>query len=168
MKKLVSFLVFLFIMGCDYLIPNDDVLSIVRQDYQGNELRMNGYYYHEITKEEGTLYRRYALYRNGIIRYLGANSDPDPIRFQNGQHKTLWGVFQIKGKNIKYERWYPSSGGPLQSYVLSGIILNDTTFRITESYRMQKGIKTEESKENETYHFRKFSPKPDSTNRFIP
>jgi hypothetical protein len=84
-----------------------------------------------------------------------------------GNSKFNWGVFQVNGANIKFERWYPSSGGPLKAYISSGEILNDTTFLITESYRMQKGNKTELKDRNETYYFREFSPKSDSTNKFI-
>jgi hypothetical protein len=52
--------------------------------------------------------------------------------------------------------------------VRAGQILNDTTFVIAESYRMNEGKKTEVKERNETYHFKQFNPKPDSTNRFIP
>jgi hypothetical protein len=38
---------------------------------------------------------------------------------------------------------------------------------ITETYRMKNGTKTEISTENNIFNFRKFSPKPDSTNSFI-
>ena len=82
--------------------------------------------------------------------------------------KISWSVFQFDGNNIQFERWYPSSGGPFPAYVRSGEILNDTTFIITEIYRMKDGVKTDVEESNEVYQFQAFSPKPDSTNRFIP
>jgi hypothetical protein len=168
LKVLALILVMLNVSACDYLISNDDVLSLDRQNYHGNELLLNGIFYEESSNDKDIYYQRYAFYKNGIIRDLLSSTDKDSKQFPDGNHKTEWGVFQIIGNEIKFERWYPSSGGPLHAYIRSGIILNDTTFLITESYRMQKGIKTEVKKKNETYHFRKFSPKPDSTNRFIP
>jgi len=51
--------------------------------------------------------------------------------------------------------------------VREGDIINDTTFVISVSYRMKKGKKTEVKARNETYHFKQFSPQPDSTNNFI-
>lgn len=79
--------------------------------------------------------------------------------------KDYWGIFNIKNDSIVFERWYPSSGGPFPAYLRSGKILNDTTFVITKSFRSKIG--NEEQQLNETYHFRKFSPKPDSTNIFV-
>jgi hypothetical protein len=82
--------------------------------------------------------------------------------------KYNYGRFLIENDNIKFERWYPGSP-PLPAYIRSGTILNDTTFVITEIYRMKNGNKTEvETGRNEIYHFKQFSPKPDSTNRYVP
>ena len=80
--------------------------------------------------------------------------------------KFFWGVFNIKNNQILYERWCPSEP-PYRTYVREGNIINDTTFVITKLYRMVNGKKTEESELNEVYHFKQFSPKPDSTNKFI-
>ena len=74
-------------------------------------------------------------------------------------------MFLIEDNNIKFDRWYPSER-PYQAFVREGVILNDTTFHITKSYRSNGN--TEARVRDEIYHFRKFSPKPDSTNRFIP
>jgi hypothetical protein len=51
-----------------------------------------------------------------------------------------------------------------QVYVKEGFILNDTTLQITRMYRVDG---SDEHILNYTYHFRQFSPKPDSTNNFI-
>jgi hypothetical protein len=77
--------------------------------------------------------------------------------------KDCWGVFNIKDNIIKFERWYPGQGAK-KAYVREGIILNDTTFHITKSYR-SNGSELKDA--DEVYHFRKFSPKPDSTNVFV-
>ena len=152
---------------------NDDKLSIQRTDYLGDELRIDGYYY--LLYGDG-YYTAAFFYRNGIL-FQGAAGSIDDIEehenyylngyYNNNNVKYRWGVFKIEENLIKFERWYPSSGGPIHAYVRSGVILNDTTFHITEVYRMQNGEKTDLSTTDEIYHFKQFSPKPDSTNVFI-
>ncbi len=154
----------------------DDELSLSRQDYTGNQLKVDGYYSFNYTNEEDYV-SIYFFYKNGVILSGGSGLQRElPEKeegFRNGTFdnkansiKFLWGVYQIEGSNIKFERWYPSEK-PYRAYVNEGEILNDTTFRITQSYRTKNGKKTEVSEENETYHFKAFSPKPDSTNAFI-
>ncbi len=79
--------------------------------------------------------------------------------------KTRWGVFIIEGAIIKIESWTPSE--IKLAYVYEGIILNDTTFHIKESYRIRKGNKTDVRIKDVIYHYKQFSPKPDSTNVFV-
>ncbi len=145
----------------------DDKLNLVQQDFNGDQLRLDGYYYTEKENFEGIIYSRYTFYKNGIVRYLGSINDLELLNFVNGNSKTVWGIFNIENNNIQFERWYPSSGGPLEAYVRAGKILNDSTFHITETYRLLNGEKTEYRLKNEIYHFKQFSPKPDSTNSYI-
>ena len=154
---------------------NHDELSIPRQNYSGNELRVDGYYY---TEANGSLFSPSFFYRNGVFLDAGG-SFKDYFEMDSyivkefisstkyKSYRVLWGVFLIEGNSVKFEHWYPSSGGPMKAYVREGLILNDTTFHITKSYRNQNGEKTEVDTENEIYYFRAFSPKPDSTNGFI-
>lgn len=154
----------------------DDVLSITRTPYNGNQLKINGYYYQKYNSQ---YYNIHFFCSNGIlIDFSGGNmnsfeqienylNDPETlIRIKNTKYS--WGVFLVNGNNLKMEQWHPSSGGPLPAYVRSGSILNDTTFQITEMYRMQNGKKTDISTINEIYYYKAFSPKPDSTNKFVP
>ena len=153
----------------------DDELSIAKEHYISNQLRINGYYYNNWgNPERSTIY---FFYQNGVL--LGGDSpltSEISVReqeFINGTYylnsknvKYAWGVFNIENNVIKFERWYPSDP-PLKAYVRAGEILNDTTFMITESYRMYDGKKTEVHSKNEIYHFKQFSHKPDSTNNFV-
>jgi hypothetical protein len=164
---IVLIILLLNVLSCEKINESDDVLTLQKQNYFGSDLLLNGIYFTVKENFEGSYYQRYALYRNGIIRDLGAAIEIDSPDILTGNSKADWGVFQIYSNEIKFEKWYPSSGGPLKAYIRAGNILNDTTFVITESYRMHKGKKTEEKVRNETYHFRQFSPKPDSTNSFI-
>lgn len=151
----------------------DDELSISRRDYIGDQLRIDGYYYK--VGYNGEINDGYWFFRNGILIHAGgiahSFSKMDDLMMayiKDGYYKTrkfAWGVFVIDGDDIAFERWYPH--GPNQAYVRAGKILNKTTFRITESYRMVDGVKTEVREKDEMYYFRQFDFKPDSINRFI-
>ena len=54
-------------------------------------------------------------------------------------------------------------GFVMPTFKAEGIIENDTTLRLYKSIQSDG----KEFSENDIFHFRKFSPKPDSTNNFI-
>lgn len=155
-------------------IWKDDELSLKKVDYTGNQIRIDGYYYQI---KDDYHFDIYFFYNNGIIIAAGGvfnsiiemneyinNEFLNDMNYQN--YKSNWGVFNINKNIIQFERWYPSDP-PLKAYIRAGTILNDTTFHITESYRMKDGEKTEIDVEDEIYHFKQLSPKPDSTNSFV-
>jgi hypothetical protein len=161
--------------SCKKNIFGDDKLSLSKENFNGSELKLNGYYYQ---LSDDSISSIYCLYRNGVIRHLGdgvkladLNQFEQTIRTSEFLEKTKkikysWGLFEIDGSIILFERWHPSSGGSLPAYIRSGSILNDSTFQIEESYRMVRGKKKEYSKRNERFQFKAFSPKPDSTSNF--
>jgi len=171
MKLLLTVVIMNLLSNCSKnKIWKDDELSIKRIDYAGNQLRIDGYYYQKYGNPE--LFETYILYRSGIILNTGvvdklidleqAILNPDIINKLKGM-KNAWGVFKIDSNVIQFERWYPSDP-PLKAYIRSGVILNDSTFQITKSMRSNgEDVKDR----NEVYHFKAFSPKPDSTNNFI-
>jgi len=150
-----------------------DPLTLPMQDYFGDQMRVDGYYY------EQDFSSTYFLFRNGVILAGGGFRDGDFDAYESDwldgsalevalKYQFSWGLFIVEGDNIKFERWYPGNP-PLLAYVREGTILNDTTFHITESYRFSSSGKKREIKErDEYYHFRAYSPKPDSTNPFVP
>jgi hypothetical protein len=151
----------------------DDILSLNKTNYTGEQLKIDGYYYQ---LSEGKIYRIQFFYRNGILSdFSGGNNNfneaADYIEAVKSKIKNIkysWGVFVIDGIGIKTEKWHPiNAGAPYKAFVRSGEILNDTTFKMTEMYRMQNGQKTEVSAINEIYRFHEYSPKPDSTNCFV-
>ena len=176
MKRLLFMALLGLTWSCkDGLIKDDDTLSLERTSYTGNQLRMDGYYYQ---KANSSLFSVYFLYSDGIILSAGGDfSDETEIDryveaefLQNLSYRETkynWGVFVIEGNSVRFERWYPSSGPPLKAYVRAGEIIDDTTFVISQSYRVVDGQKTEVRERDETYHFKEFSPKPDSTNGFV-
>jgi hypothetical protein len=154
----------------------DDELSLSRKEYTGNQLRIDGYYYFNYTNEEDYV-RIYFFYKNGMILYGGSSllSELPELEksYKDGTYynhvksnKLAWGVHQIEGFKMEFEKWYGEK--PYRVYGQEGVILNDTTFRINQGYRMKNGKKTEVESKNEVCHFREFSPKPDSTNSFVP
>jgi hypothetical protein len=156
--------------SCSVLFP-DDNLTFKRVDYNGNELRMDGYYYCYFEKTNITVI--YFLFRNGVIRSIGGysrynedNREQEMISYYDrSTPKTDWGVFIIDGNKIQYEKWIEAPSGVRASINRrSGYIENDTTFRITESYYSGTG---ETKQVDEVWHFKQFDNKPDSTNVYI-
>lgn len=173
----IHLIVFFMFQSCEKDKISDDSLSLPKQSHTGNEIRKDGYWY--ILKNEGNqIWYNYCtfFYDNGTIfggiSIEDSNLSQKENEFQNGTFyesekdcKYCWGRFIVNGSTIKFERWYPGEG-PLRAYVRRGQIINDTTFHISEIYRMQNGEKTEVSPTDETYHFKALTPKPDSTNEF--
>ena len=171
-KSLILSMLLIMLFTQCFSFKEDDILSLPLIPYTGNQLRIDGYYYWMYTAIDGDkLFRAYAFYNNGIILDLGGgyssiNELEEIVTKYSSNYKKNkigWGVFVIENNIIKFERWYPSER-PYRAYIREGVILNDTTFHITKSYRSNG---TQQDTENEIYHFRPFSPKPDSTNDFI-
>ena len=173
------FICFLLTSCKKWFWGENDERNIKKQNFTGNQLKTNGYYYTEYSGKNGKFVRIFFYYRNGVllISYNIKESEITKyeIQFKDGTYyKTVsesenyWGAFVIDGSHIKSEKMLTGSPGePLKAFIYEGEILNDTTFKITESYRFTKGKKTEESSKNEIWHFKHFRPKPDSTNNFV-
>ena len=165
-------LIVLFAGGCKKWLK-DEELTLNRQPYNSNELRTDGYYYHAGEKAIIVVF----FYRDGTMIQAGSIpvqeiSNREEM-FKNGEfynhiknNKTCWCVYCIENGIITTNYWV--SPKPFQCYFQEGTILNDTTFVIQSYYRMENGEKIGETEIDETYHFHQFSPKPDSTNIFIP
>lgn len=174
MKKILIFII-VTIFSCQNDKEEDDQLSLTKTSYSGNELKIDGYFY---TIFENKMQSISFFYENGIYLDLGGsknnfNEASNYIAsFTNNNDfrssRIWWGLFKINGDNISYEKWYTSGGNPFKAYVRTGKIINDTTFNVTKSYRVVNGVETNVFSINETYYYRKFSPKPDSANNFIP
>lgn len=143
---------------------------LAKQPYQGNNLKLNGYYY----SLDNNYVELFFLYKNGVIYRGGSGTvqkeniannkikDITQYFYSNTKSKTNWGVFRVSNNNIEYDMRYPRADAPV--YRRKGIILNDSTF-IIKSYSKPDG--KEYHSLDITYHFKQFSPKPDSTNDFI-
>lgn len=164
MNKISFFVISLMIIlsAC-----KDDELMLQRTPYIGNELRIDGYYYEQAYNCTSVKFS----YRNGVLLvaggYLSYNIDSVEKQLLNSYEKIKhskisWGVFVIKGSTIEYSFWDTSVGGGLPTYKSIGYIENDTTFCITRTINKEGSI----FKRNDVYHFKQFSPKPDSTGAY--
>lgn len=161
-KKTSIFLltiIFLLLFGGACCTKLDDPFSLSKSEYTGSNLRIDGYYYLQYDSYIKVLF----FYENGILLDGYAFSrDEWPQKEQEylseewrnfiAKTKDAWGLFNITGDTIRFEKLYPSDP-PHKSYVREGIILNDTTFKITKSYRYDG---SELDKEDELYHFKAF------------
>jgi|WetSurMetagenome_2_1015567.scaffolds.fasta_scaffold565402_1 hypothetical protein len=168
MKKLCYFIAFLFLLSCKGSCL-DDEFTIDQTNYSGDELRIDGYFY----TGNGENTAVYILSQNGVIFFGCSGYTQEKFeelfrgkKFVESQKNNplVWGLYKILNDTISYE-YNVSYGGP-GSYVykVSGLIKNDTT--IHEFIRMRSNG-TEKEEVDCTYHFKHFSPKPDSTNNFF-
>ena len=112
---------------CKKIFP-DDNLSIQRENYSGNQLRLDGYYYRYINEEY--YFPKLFFYNNGVILEIGGRFKTfeeveeylNRIYIENSNYnsnKLSWGVYRVENDNIKFEKWYPGSGGGFPGIVLS-------------------------------------------------
>ena len=148
--------------------------SLSKTPYTGDELRIDGYYYSNLTSADDIAIA--VFYRDGVcINVYTRVEGQDTLSFIENDillnesivstfmnTPTNIGVFQINAESIEFETW--EAGRDIITFSNSGEILNDTTFLITKQVNNDSG---KSYSENLTYRFRQFSPKPDSTNTFI-
>ena len=165
------------LVSCDEGICKDDELEMTRQNYSGNQLKIQGYYYGDVEPEGVFPFANiYYLYRNGVFSTSGATDLDNAIAgsivvdIENNLGKTSrrsWGVFEVNGSEIEIERWGINGACGFGTVYERGDILNDSTFviRLRELSENGKVYRTEEP--NSEFYFRPLTQKPDSTNSFI-
>ncbi len=153
----------------------DCELSLQRQDYNGINMKTNGYYFGNIHSDNTV--DIYYFYRNGVFLRGGSET------FSNAQNgivsiddlndiskltKYLWGVYVVSGNLIEIESWIPANYGCFnESYIEKGIILNDSTIQINYCEKRKNGKKDYCETVSKTFQFSTITQKPDSTNNFI-
>ena len=163
---------FILILSSCFSCEEDELFKNPREDYLGDNFRIDGFYYDYF---QGEIQNILFFYGNGVYFLVAgdgkARTKPeeattlfteDRIEWLK-KSKYHWGIFIIKGNDILLETWHPTGG---TNYVQTkwGQIQNDTAFIITKSnYRPEN----ETSNTIYNYYFYQFSPNPDSTNTFI-
>ena len=168
-KRILIFITIVLFGSCSKKLFE---LAMAKTPYTGSELRIDGYYYSDLTLER---YINIAIfYRDGFCihtRIIPINQDTLTYIENEILLNTAFiskiksipghiGVFQIMYPDIKFETWEARTA----TFSHFGKIVNDTTFIINK--QVDNRTNTTYS-ENLTYRFKKFSPKPDSTNAFV-
>jgi uncharacterized Rmd1/YagE family protein len=146
--------------SCVRTLP-DEKLTLHRIPYNGKEIRIDGYYIGD-WGPQNKYYSYIFFYSNGIMLKLGfteiveSNQIDDLVK---NASKNSWKVFQVLNNTINVQGWIPTDDTFVNQYILENSyfrITNDTTLIYINSFEYELKC-----------HFKKFSPKPDSTNVFI-
>lgn len=147
---------------------------MIPQEIPAGKLRLDGYYRIGEMDDPSAYVGSVFLYQNGVTLTLGAFLKREGAQRENLMRdtaivnkarrlKTSWGVVNTTGDSIKLEVWSNLNGGDF-TYIRKGRILNDTTFLIDQTKNLNDGTISDT---DVVFHFVRFMPKPDSTNRFI-
>ncbi len=143
-------------------------MNMQRQEYLEKGFRIDGYYYNKINhyregSKKDTSITAIVFYRNGFFSSDGFRTNElgkvdDLLMQQKGPTVFLEGsgYYQVSGDSISIEFWTNASHFPVPTATVQAKILNDTTLKSTI---LGHHI-------NDTWHFRRLSPKPDSTTIF--
>ena len=172
MKKMYAKSIILFFLTFSSCFKENISLSNVREDYNGDNLQIDGLYYQKLSSGYINLVEFY--FRNGIkFRMSFSEEITDPAELDSiltkekieshRKRKYNWGIFKINDNDFLSEHWEtPTQGNYYATITLTGEILSDTSFILTKMVHSQ-GV----SELKDIRHFHPFSPKPDSTNVFI-
>jgi hypothetical protein len=145
----------------------DDELTLKRTAYTGNEIRTDGCYYRVMSPDSTKAVYSF-FYKNGVLLTFSDSINIDSLKeFENLQSlkkwKTNWWVFNVQDSILTIQGWGDPWGSTRPLITSYSKILNDTTIQGIKSINSRTG----EWESNLIVRFRKFSPKPDSTNVFI-
>ncbi len=162
----VLFVTIIFIYGCKVQYKK---LVHERRDYVEDVIKTDGYFFNlqsSIKSERGFDVDVLFFYKNGVFYDPFVISIQDSTNFEqeffskyprfikDKEIPYAWGIFFAKDGKLVVERWGPGAGWVHPTFIANYTVINDTTIRYDYN--------------NAIYHFRSYSPKPDSTNQFIP
>ena len=159
----------------------DEEFGLGKDAYNSASLRTDGFYYSSfvdipITSTADTPVVRSTiliLYRNGVVNFPGGTDSAKMNEYVSGylsqqqDCRYCWGLFSIAGSDIQLERRPPTQIACSPIERMTARILNDSTFVLSRKIYTRKGKIERDDNRVETYHFRKFNNKPDSTNNVI-
>jgi hypothetical protein len=165
--------IFFFLISCTNILGKDEKLTLTKENYSGNIIKLDGYYY-SVTHSLGVPSSHvYFLYRNGVIRYFGSFKTDSVNELDSlikssintlAVGKSHWGLFQIIDSMLTLEKWVSDNGGVHKVTRYDANILTKTTFKVFKI----KSSKGDVLDRDLNFNFHPFSPKPDSTNDYIP
>ena len=173
MKNIYAKLTIFFCLILSSCLKENIPLSNVREDYHGDNLRIDGLY-HQITPDGYIVNVRF-YYRNGvqfIMSFSEEITDPADLIYiltkeniiSERNRKSNWGIFKVNENDFFSEHWEtPIHGNYVATITMTGEILSDTCYIITKTVHSKIGVFEGRGK----WYFYPYSPKPDSTNTFI-
>ena len=184
MKVKICLLFFVLCLCSCKKIFQDEEFSLKCVPYTCSKLRIDGYYYqkrHGIEDDNRKFIEYYIFYSNGVStkgsRETENISDVENSIATRSDNKYLpnnlyvWGPFSIHENKMRMQYYEISDYLSKRVLELSCTILNDTTFSLDKIHLVGTGKDVTNNYTFITigeYHFKQFSPKPDSTNNFIP
>jgi hypothetical protein len=110
---------------------------------------------------------KYEATRYGTLREAQKKFESKIDSLISGKKKTSgWGAFRVRDDSISIQVMMEGGGGrPFQFFPVehNGVILNDTTFVLTEFVYHVSPYEGTHS-QSDTFHFKKFEDKPNSSN----
>lgn len=167
MVRLIIYISILVLLNSCIL---DNKLSLPQTINVSASLRLDGIYLYEDSLQivdlfflypDGTILSRGSIPKDRLEQKLAQLEVSTDEKYK--KMKFLWGRYIVDGEIIIYEKWAPSDK-PYRAFIKEGLILNDSTFVINQSYKA-KAMNTRNIKE--VYRFRKTSSKPDSNNKWL-
>jgi len=177
---LIAFLFFFVACGdcIKDLFVKDKEFSLKTIPYTENELRIDGYYHKKYNDKYSNVL---VFYANGV-RFGGSgvtttNEIEDELRDPDYTKKlsnrlTCWGPYEINNNVLRFE-YYDIFGNFWRTCIAHCEILNDTTFIVEKITFSKTGKEVNVEREGSSsgmlgeFHFKQFSPKPDSTNTVV-
>jgi hypothetical protein len=173
-RRNLFFTFFILCFSCSQFNGESNSFSLEKETNHTKKIKLRGYYLREVSIPDGKALNIIFFYENGVLmspgsfeekqgkveRYLRHNLFMSKVK----DLQVSWGLYTIKDDSISFEKWYHGGGPTKILQIRKGIILNDTTFLIGSVFRSNG---TEKTLVKEYYYFKKFNPKPDSTNQFI-
>lgn len=178
-QKMIKIIIFIqaivLTQSCEKITCKDDALTIERTNNNSVKLRIDGYYYGDISGINAEYPNIYLLYQNGIFSnansYSLSDAETGNVTFNfpelKYQHKGDWGVYKIDDNDIEIEYWASRSCGGVGLLYERGTILNDTTFKILYWRHSVRGETEREENVEAIFKFHEYTLKPDSTIKFI-
>lgn len=171
---IIAFVLFFF-SSCfwegfwEWLNP-DDKCTLEQRNFEGENLRIDGFYYGDVS-EDDEVTTIFILYRNGVVMGpVGVKLSESENRIKklidnNNRRDEIdnWGLFEVEDSTISLEYYLPSMYGH-HTYLMRGMILNDSTFRMIEGRR---SVDSKYESIDRLFRFRQTEVKPDSTNKFF-
>ncbi|MGB0840304.1 MAG: hypothetical protein ACPGXL_09200 [Chitinophagales bacterium] len=146
-----------------------------RIPYSGTEIRLDGYWWENLPLSHVPSIGTYFFYKDGTLLHGRSIPISDLEQGEEGfssqsfrdatqRSKGGWGIFQVNGKEITFEMWSESTELEVKTAVYSGKIIDEEIFVITSLLNNYSG---ETTARNDTFFFKPFHPKPDSTYRRV-